>query len=61
MGESTIWGGGKFVQPNPNIALREKYGISSYNLKKRVIREGGGDGGARNSIPELGKARKGNI
>ena len=53
-------GRGKFAHPNPTTVPKEKHGISSYNLNKRVIHKGGGDGGARNSISELEKARKGN-
>lgn len=62
-GRVHYFGRGKFAQPNPNTALREKHGISSYNLKtKRVIHEGGGrgDGGAA-QFPNWGKHVRGII
>ena len=51
-------GRGEVRASEPYYCAKGKHGISSYNLNKRVIQEGGGDGGARNSIPEMGKARK---
>ena len=54
-------GRGKFVQPKPNIALREKYGISSHNLKKRVIREGEETEARATQFPNWGKHVRGII
>ena len=57
---SPLFGEGEVRASEPYYCAKGKHGIPSYNLNKRVIHKGGGGGGARNSIPEMEKARKGN-